>query len=85
MNVLPRALKKALRVYITLNHRYYAAAYYVEVLLEWVEKSKQMVCLITKATGNPFCRGANNDLAKKTLTCLPMQFFEYLKTAKELI
>ena len=84
MNALPHALAKALCVYVTLNHGYYAAAYYPEVPLEWIQRSGQMICLITMMTGKAFCQGASNDLSKRTMNCMPMQFYGYLKTAKQL-
>ncbi len=35
-------------------------------------------------TGRAFCQGPSSDLAKRTLKCVPMQFYGYLRTAKQL-
>ena len=43
-----------------------------------------MVCLISMLTGRAFCQGASKDISKRTLSCVPMQFYGYLKTAKQL-
>ncbi len=43
MNALPHALAKAFCVYVTLNHEYYASAYYPEVPLDWIAKSRRVI------------------------------------------
>ncbi len=81
MNMLPHALAKAFSTYVTLNHGYYPATYFPEVLLDWIAASNQVICLITMINGNAIRRA---DLQSRVVDAPAMQFFCSLRTVKQI-
>ncbi len=84
MNVLPHALARAFCLYVRLDHGYYASAYYNEVPLDWIAKSRRVICLTTMINGNAFCQGTAHDVTRRLMECPAIQLFGCLRTTNQI-